>query len=329
MRLGAYQTLVDLGRGGMADLYVARPEPPSDKPPLVIVKTLRPPITDKRIQMFLDEARLGLMFEHPNVVRTFNVGEEEGRHFIAMELLDGQNVDRLLTRARAEKRDDEAVRTMFLWVLSESLAGLHYAHEMSDQHGTPLQIVHRDFTPHNVFVTYDGRVKALDFGIAKSNGRISRTTTGEVKGKVRYMAPEQALGLRIDRRADIFSAGVLLYDVCGGQPLWRSNAPDREVFDDLVGGAYPVGLANASTAINAILFKALARDASERYRTADEMRRDLLAEVARREDVSMLAGRTATLIGSLFADQRDRTMKMIDHAAQLEAAMTAPQKAAR
>jgi serine/threonine protein kinase len=319
VRFGAYQTLVDLGRGGMADLYVAKAEPLLPDAPLLIVKTLRPPITEKRIEMFLDEARLGLLFDHPNVVRTFGVGQEAGRHYIAMEMLDGQPVDRLVNRVRLANKDDESVRTVFLWILAESLAGLHYAHELSSE-GTPLQIVHRDFTPHNLFVTYDGRVKALDFGIAKAQGRISRTTTGEVKGKVRYMAPEQALGLRIDRRADVFSAGVILFELCGGAPLWKEQLPDREVFDDLVGGAYPVGLAGASTAINAILAKALARDASERYRTAAEMRSDLLAEIERRESIAGLAAKTTALMAELFADQRDRTAKMIAHAATQSAA---------
>jgi serine/threonine protein kinase len=298
----------------MADLYVARGEPALPEAPLLIVKTLRPPVTEKRIEMFLDEARLGLLFEHPNVVRTFAVGQEAGRHFIAMEMLDGQPVDRLVSRVRLANKDDESVRTVFLWILAESLAGLHYAHDLTSE-GAPLAIVHRDFTPQNLFVTYDGRVKALDFGIAKAQGRFTRTTTGEVKGKVRYMAPEQALGLRIDRRADVFSAGVILYELCGGAPLWQESLPDREVFDDLVGGAYPTSLAGASTAINAILVKALARDASERYRTAAEMRSDLLAEIERRESLASLPAKTAALMAELFSDQRDRTAKMIAHAA--------------
>jgi serine/threonine-protein kinase len=301
----------------MADLYVARAADPDAS--LVIVKTLRPPVTDKRIEMFLDEARLGLLFAHPNVVRTFSVGEEGGRHYIAMELLDGQPVDRLVQRVRSANRDDERARTVFLWILAESLAGLHYAHELSSD-GTPLQIVHRDFTPQNLFVTYEGRVKALDFGIAKAAGRIFRTTTGEVKGKVRYMAPEQALGLRIDRRADVFSAGVILFELCGGAPLWNAHLQDREVFDELVGGAYPTSLPGASTALNAILAKSLARDASERYRTAEEMRNDLLAEIERRDSIDGLTGKTAALIAELFADQRDRTAKMIAHAASQAAA---------
>jgi eukaryotic-like serine/threonine-protein kinase len=302
----------------MSDLYVARAVDPgtcgtplATSATLVILKTLRPPITEKRVDMFLDEARLGVLFDHPNVPRTFSLGEEAGRHFIAMELLDGQPLDRLIERIGAQKSRADHLRCL-LWILAESLAGLHYAHELSAD-GAPLHVVHRDFTPQNLFVTYDGRVKTLDFGVAKSAGRITRTTTGEVKGKVRYMAPEQALGLRIDRRADLFAAGIILFELCSGTPLWRPGIPDREVFDDLIGGIYPLSVPTAEPAVNAILGKALARDASERYRTAAEMREDLLRAL-QRGGADRWQTDVAKVVATLFASERERTEKMLAQA---------------
>lgn len=312
VRLGPYETLVDLGRGGMADLHVAQPVGQGDGASLVIVKTLRPPVTDKRIEMFVDEARLGLLFDHPNVVRTLDVGEEEGRHYIALELLDGQPLDQVLHRLHAKRTPDEDTRTILLWLLTEALAGLHHAHELSAD-GSPLGIVHRDFTPTNVFVTYDGCVKTLDFGIAKSAGRVTRTTTGEVKGKIRYMAAEQALGLRIDRRADIFSAGAILYELLADAPLWDPKVSERDVFDDLAGGAYPTSIPSVSTALNVVLARSLARDASERFKTALEMREALLAEIERRDGGrDGFSERVGALVAELFADRRARTSAMIE-----------------
>jgi eukaryotic-like serine/threonine-protein kinase len=307
-RFGAYQTLVDLGRGGMADLYVGRVA--DDPDTLCILKTLRPPVNERRVEMFVDEARLGLLLDHPNVVRTLSVGEEAGRPFIALEYLDGQPVDRLMRRAR---RDDPRLRWVLLWILAEALGGLHYAHELAME-GAPLNIVHRDFTPQNVFVTYDGQVKVLDFGIAKAVGRLHRTGTGEVKGKLRYMAPEQALGLRIDRRADGFSAGVMLWEFCSGSPFWKTELVDPEIFDDLVGAMYPLAIHGEAPGINSILTKALARDASERYRTAEEMRLDLVVELARMSRIDTLGVTTAALVTELFPDQRERSTKMIARA---------------
>jgi eukaryotic-like serine/threonine-protein kinase len=324
MRLGAYQTLVNLGRGGMADLYLARADfafsgcrPGEGGSPLVILKTLRGPQTPSRVAMFVDEARLALLFDHPNVVQAFSAGHsDEGRHFIALEYLDGHTLDRVYQRAHTTGIFGRAdVRAVFLYILARALGGLHYAHELTCE-GTPLLIVHRDFTPQNLFVTYEGRVKALDFGIAKAKGRVFRTTSrGEVKGKLRYMAPEQALGLRVDRRADIFSAGVMLYELVAGTSFWSSMMSDNIVFDELVGGNYRVEVPHETVGINAILKRALARDACERYRTADEMRIDLLKEIrATFSILSELSVMTASLVSSLFQAQRERTTQMLAHA---------------
>jgi serine/threonine-protein kinase len=316
-RFAEFETLVELGRGGMGDLFVARAAGAGPDAPLVIVKTMRPPNTEKRLNMFLDEARLGVLFRHPNVVQTLRVGEEAGRHFIAMEYLDGQPVDRLLQRTHRTEdgRPREAhLRSLYLWILAEGLAGLHYAHDLSND-GVPLNIVHRDFTPQNLFVKYDGGVKTLDFGIAKATGRASQTTTGEVKGKVRYMAPEQALGLRIDRRVDIFAAGVMLWELYTGSPFWEKTLKDDHVFDELIGGTYPVEIPGEPDWINDILRRSLARDAARRYRTAGEMRMDVVAAIEQCSPLEQPTRALSGFVSELFEDQRHRTANMLAHAA--------------
>jgi len=327
MRLGAYQTLVNLGQGGMADLYVARADfsfssgcATSGDTPLAILKTLRAPHTAARVAMFRDEARLALLFDHPNVVQAFSAGEAEGKHFIALEYLDGQTLDRLVRRLVHQDEtvvrfDNPNVRVVLLYVLARALSGLAYAHDLACD-GSPLLIVHRDFTPHNLFVTYDGRIKTLDFGIAKAKGRVFQTTgRGDVKGKLRYMAPEQALGLRVDRRADIFSAGVMLYELVSGRSFWAERLSDTAVFDELVGGSYAAEVPHETPGLNAILARSLARNAAERYDTANELRLDLLREIsATGIPISQLGVMTASLMASLFQAQRARTARMLAHA---------------
>jgi serine/threonine-protein kinase len=182
----------------MADVYLARSH---EDGPLVIVKTLRPPATEERLAMFQDEARFALHFKHPNVARVFECAHDGEHHFMAMEYLDGQSLDRLLSRVRAT---NVSCGSILLWILAEGLAGLHYAHELTND-GEPLHIVHRDFTPQRVFVTYEGAVKTLDFGRSEESD-------------ARYAAPEQTAGGLVDRRADVFSAGRLLLDLARDDP---------------------------------------------------------------------------------------------------------------
>src|SRR5215468_3006277 len=203
--LRKYRLIAEIGKGGMADVYLAVVQGPAGFNKLVVIKKTRSELTrdPEFIAMFLDEARLAARLNHPNVVQTHEVGQEGDRYFIAMEYLDGQPLNRIRARAGSSFGVNLQVR-----VLADVLAGLHHAHELCDFDGTPLGVVHRDATPQNVFVTYDGLIKVVDFGIAKAVDSSAETRTGVVKGKVTYMAPEQAKGDRVDRRADIFAVGV-------------------------------------------------------------------------------------------------------------------------
>src|SRR5437899_1360517 len=185
--MGKYSTL---GSGGMADVFLALARGPQRVDKLVVIKRLHDPDDAELTRMFLDEARLGARLSHPNIVQTYEVAEAKGEYFIAMEYLEGQPLSELLRQLDA--RSIVLSQALVAHIAKEALRGLHYAHDFCDFDGTPLNIVHRDVSPHNLFVTYGGEVKLLDFGIAKATLNAARTESGVLKGKVRYMAPEQA-----------------------------------------------------------------------------------------------------------------------------------------
>ncbi len=270
--LGKYRLIAELGHGGMAEVYLAVVQGPAGFNKLVVIKQIRPQLaTDPEfLSMFLDEARLAARLSHPNVVQTNEVGQEGDRYFIAMEYLEGQPLNRVLHRIG---RDGGLTLTMHLRIIIDMLVGLHHAHELTDFDGTPLNVVHRDVTPHNVFVTYDGQVKVVDFGIAKAMNSSAETRLGVVKGKVAYMAPEQARGERVDRRADIFSAGVMLWEAATGRRLWK-GIPDLTVLHRLINGDIPSPRdidPEVPEGLEKIVMKSLALRREDRYSTTVEL----------------------------------------------------------
>lgn len=217
-----YQPIALLGRGGMADVILAVSRRPGGFNKLLVVKRLRLTIeedAEEHIEMFLDEARLAARMTHPNIVHTYDVGSDDISYYIAMEYLEGQSLSRVLKAARGR---NVHVAT-WVRIVADALLGLHYAHELQDFDGTALQIVHRDVSPSNIFVTFDGQVKLLDFGIAKATLNWTRTQVGMLKGTIGYMAPEQASSQPVDRRADIFSTGVILWEAIAGRRLLDSD----------------------------------------------------------------------------------------------------------
>ncbi len=215
--LGRYDLIARLGQGGMADVYLAVARGLAGFQKLSVLKVLRPHVAqdEEFFKMFLDEARLSANFSHPNVVHTHGVEEDGALHFLVMEYLEGRS----LAQLEAEQRD--LPLPLRLRALADVLHGLHYAHELTDLAGQSYNVVHRDVSPQNVFVTYGGRAKILDFGVAKARNALAQTREGTYKGKVRYMAPEQFMGEPLDRRADIFSAGILLWRALTGRRLWE------------------------------------------------------------------------------------------------------------
>lgn len=263
-----YRVLFELGRGGTARVYLAVVEGPSGFNKLAVLKVLKAELANNVDfhTLIFNEARLASRLSHGNVVQVHEVLEHEGAPVIAMEHLAGKTLYEVRTRA-PELLD---VNTQ-VYVLSQVLAGLHYSHELADFDGTPLGVVHRDITPQNVFLTYDGQVKVLDFGIAKLAGSLVETQVGVIKGKVRYMAPEQLQGQPVDGRTDVFACGVMLWEAIVGRRLWQ-DMTDVEVVNAILDGELPsprILRPDVDVELERICRKALAHDPAERYRSAE------------------------------------------------------------
>jgi hypothetical protein len=219
----AYESLFAIGRGGMGSVEVALERGPDGFERVVALKRLLPESArnPRHKEMFLREARLAALLSHPNVVHAFAFGELCDELFLAMEYVEGEPLSGVLAAAPLDP-------ALVAHVLAQVCDGLHAAHELRDSRGKPLHVVHRDVSPHNVMIAFDGRVKVLDFGVAKFEAATTHTRTGEVKGKMAYMSPEQALGEPLDRRSDLFSLGAVLFECLAGRPMW-GRGTDLEI----------------------------------------------------------------------------------------------------
>lgn len=289
---------------------------------LLVVKELKPELLDdpEFVKMFHDEARVSARLTHPNIVQTYDVIESPKQLALVMEYVEGLSFAAVLKRVRRE----HFPLPLSVRILSEVLAGLHYAHELADFDGHPLNVVHRDISPHNLMIDYSGHVKLLDFGIAKARGALSQTAEGMIKGKIIYMAPECILGKAADRRADVFSVGVMLWECITGQRM-GGGRPEAEVAAMRVSRAEPTAgelAPDAPPALLAVCDKALAVDPAARYQTALELRDALepyLAEIG-------ASGSTAELARFMvehFAEDRERIRKVV---AERAAAPPKPQE---
>jgi serine/threonine protein kinase len=270
--LGRYQLLSRLAVGGMAEVYLARQGELSGFKTLVVVKKVLPHLAVKPdfIAMFLDEARIASMLDHPNVVRITEVGRAGNEYFLAMELVQGKPLAAVLQQS--EKAKTPIPHTLGALIVANAAAGLHHAHQLTDASGNLLGLVHRDVSPQNIMVSFEGSVKVIDFGIARALGRLGDTNSGSLKGKLGYMAPEQARGETVDARADIFSLGVVLWECVAGRRLFlRENelATLRAVVYEPVPSASK--FAEVDPALDAVIRRSVARNVEERFQTAEEM----------------------------------------------------------
>jgi serine/threonine protein kinase len=275
--LGKYQLIAELARGGMAIVYLALVQGPGGFNKLVVIKELKPELVEEPafLAMFLDEARLAAKLSHAHIVQTNEVGNDGNRYFMAMDYLDGRGLDRVRRRARASGQ--ELSLPIHLRVLCDMLAGLQYAHALTDFDGTPLAIVHRDVSPQNVFVTFDGQIKLLDFGIAKAADSLHETRVGVLKGKVSYMSPEQARGQKVDARADVFSTGVMLWEALTGRKL-REGQNDQQMLWALASADLPCASSVkpwVPPELDAICARAMAWDREQRYPSAGELQHEI------------------------------------------------------
>jgi serine/threonine protein kinase len=310
MRFLDYEVLFLLGEGGMANVYLAESRGRAGFRKLVVLKALKRSLAHDPAmkELFNEEARLSARLNHPNVVQVYRTFEHEGIPYMELEFLEGQPLSML-------SREDSAPCPLVLrlHVLVETLTGLSYFHALKDTNGKPLNGVHRDISPQNVFLTYEGIVKVLDFGIAKSTLRASGVLTeaGALKGKLRYMAPEQLGGELVDGRADVFAVGVLLWEALARRRMW-SGASDGEVIQALGNGALPeLGDVDpdGNDALRAVMERALRPNLAERYATAEDMRAALLAAMEPLDPHDRAAGLRAFMqehFAGKLAAQRER-----------------------
>ncbi len=310
--LGKFKLIAELGRGGMSEVYLAVVAGPAGFNKLVVIKLIKAELAEDPdfISMFLEEARLSARLSHPNVVQTNEVGEVGGRYYIAMEYLEGQPYSRILHRLG---RDRGLPLGMSLRILSDVLQGLHYAHELADFDGSALGVVHRDVTPHNVFVTYDGQVKVVDFGIAKAMNSSHETRTGMLKGKVGYMAPEQAKGERVDRRADVFSVGVMLWEAAVGRRLWK-GLNEVQILHQLLAGDIPSPRSmrpDISSHLESIIMRSIAMDRDKRHPSAQALQQELEELMDSGSERSTLR-EVGRLVSGAFDEERKKLKAIIE-----------------
>jgi eukaryotic-like serine/threonine-protein kinase len=271
---GRYELLQRLATGGMGEVFLARQRGPDGFEKLVVLKTLLPHLSqnDDLLTMFKDEARLSARLVHPNICQTFEFDQVDGTWFIAMEYLRGDDLRTLLRECGAQGRRIPV--PLACRIAADAAAGLDFAHALRDEEGRPYGIVHRDISPQNVFVTFAGGVKIIDFGVAKAAGAAHRTRTGALKGKFAYMSPEQVAGAPLDARSDVFALGVVLHELLTGRRLFKA---DTEVETLARVGECAVAPPSAvepelPRSLDAVVLPALAKDPGHRYRSAHELR---------------------------------------------------------
>ena len=345
--VGGYELLLYLARGGMGSVHLARQRGALGFERIVVVKRIHSSLAadpDFR-SMLIDEARLTSLIRHPNVVSALDVVEDEGELALVLDYVESVSLAELrdATRAKAHPMPPAVACR----IMADALAGLHAAHEARDLKGVPLGIIHRDVSPQNILVGIDGLARLIDFGVAKAAEKATVTRTGVLKGKLRYMSPEQARHKPLDRRSDVFAAGVVLYEaLCGHRPF--DGETEASVLLDLLVGEFPPPAAPDGSAlpaaIVAALERALAVDASERFGSAAEFQRELErgAPMAAAEEVSafvgLCAGETlaarrsgmvAALASSQGAESRDPKGASTSAVTTLDEILSPPEEAAK
>jgi serine/threonine protein kinase len=282
VQFGKYQVCAKLATGGMAELFIAKQQGVAGISKTVVIKCVLPHLAQSNdfLEMFLDEARVATMLQHPNIVQIFEVGQVHDVYYIAMEYIRGTDLKRL----RKQLYSDESFRKdipygLFAGIIAQAAAGLHYAHNAMDENGNPLHIIHRDVSPNNLLVSFNGTVKIVDFGVAKATTQEHRTRAGMLKGRLSYMSPEQISGLPVTPSSDVFALGIVLYELSTNQRLFKRQN-EAETVQAVIKHPIPLPtqiIPNYPPALEKIVMRALDRDTATRYPTAEEMRLDLEA----------------------------------------------------
>jgi serine/threonine-protein kinase len=308
MPVKGYTLMREIARGGMAEIWLARQSGPVKLERPVVIKRIIASSAEEPafVEMFLDEARIVSQLSHPNIVQVFELGEHEGSYFIVMEYVPGQNLARVV---RAVVKDGGSFSiALAVKLIALAADGLGYAHTRKGLDGKPLEIVHRDVSPQNIIITYDGHLKVLDFGIAKAAGRLTRTKTGLVKGKLAYMAPEQALGESISAAADVFALGVMLFELVTGTRLYGSDAGELEIYKQIATQA-PMPTARSRKPevpddLDRLIAKAMSPHAGLRFADGREMHLALESWLKARSDAPTVADLEELML-ALFGERVD------------------------
>jgi serine/threonine-protein kinase len=309
----------------MAEVLLARMMGPAGFERPVVLKRILPHLADQDEfrTMFLDEARIVAGIHHPGVVTVFDFGDSEHGLYLVMEYLHGQPLSEL--RRRSRTRGERLDPLLSAHIVAEAADGLHAAHEYVDADGVPQNVVHRDVSPQNLYLLYDGSVKVIDFGIAKAANRDTKTATNTMKGKFAYMAPEQCDGSGVDRRADVFALGIVLFELLTGQRLFRRDnqlETVRAICLEPIPGPRDVA-PHVPERLDAICRRALARSRDDRYATAAELRTELRSAIQQLAPERVPREELAAILVDWFAEERERGAELMRRR-PLDASATVP-----
>ena len=312
---GKYTLLDRIAVGGMAEVFRAKLTGEKGFEKLIVVKKMLPQMAEDpdMVSHFIDEAKLAALLQHENIIHVYDFGETEGSYFIAMEYLFGKDLKSVFSKS-SQINSPISLENSLL-IASKICEGLEYAHNLKDLHGASINIIHRDISPQNIFITYEGKVKIIDFGIAKTTTQTSKTQVGIIKGKVAYMSPEQAEGKTIDRRSDLFAAGIIFYEMITGKEMYSGDT--MEVFNKAINAKYelPEDIApGLPSKIYDILHRALNKNINERYQSCREMMSDLedcLYEVGSRPNTRILEKYITSLFENEYSDEKNKSIEIL------------------
>jgi serine/threonine protein kinase len=327
-RVDRYELMGEIASGGMATVYLARLTGMGGFQRFVAMKRLHPHLASEKefVEMFLDEARIAARIHHPNVVPILEVGASTVGYYLVMEYIEGDTLARLL--ARAASTGKKLPVSIALRIAIDMLSGLHAAHELHDDQNQPVHLVHRDVSPQNVLVGQDGIARITDFGVARAASRLTATRVGQLKGKIAYMAPEQAAGAEdLDRRADVFSSGIVIWEALAQKRLFKAEN-EAATLSRVIAEPVPLLFQIApqvSKEVSAIVMRALDRDVNKRFMTCAAFADALEAAAALKDKVATpreLAAYVAEVMGQEIAQQRDNVRTWLAHSEPTGAAAT-------
>jgi serine/threonine protein kinase len=314
-QLGDYELLERIGCGGMAEVYKARRLGEAGFERILAVKRILPHLSadEEFVSMFIDEAKIAVQLSHPNIAAVHDLGRIDGNCYLVLDYVHGRDLRQLWEREREWRAPPHA--GIACHVIARALEGLSHAHRATDGHGRALDLIHRDVTPQNILVSFEGDVKIVDFGLAKAQGRAHATQAGVVKGKLAYLAPEQIRGLQLDPRVDVYAAGIVLWELLTGQRLFYADTDLDTLRKVHEGHAEPPSTINKviPPQLDRVVLTALAKERDARYQNAQDFL-DALEEVIWDWGVVYKAQQIGAYVSHFFPEAREASRIVSDEA---------------